>query len=162
MHLKLNLLRTLAKVTFATTSLTLLQRFCAITFKCSAALYSTYISLCIGLSCFIFFKIMRLNASHAQERIHFFPVLHPHSAYIFIWAMMFFVEQSIWNVWGLRLICQAQWWEEDLADNKLMKMSLTCTSISLFHMRSTEHINIGAGKHSLLTLHLNHPRSGLL
>lgn len=41
-HLKLNLLRTLAKVTLATTSLTLLQHFCAITFKCSAALYSLY------------------------------------------------------------------------------------------------------------------------
>lgn len=96
----------------------------------------------------------------AQEQIPFFLVLLPCPAYVFFWAMMLFVEQSIWNVWGHHLICQAQRWEEDLADNKLMKMSLTCTSISLFNMCSTEHINIVARK--LLTLHLNCPRSGLL
>lgn len=97
----------------------------------------------------------------AQEWIHFFPELHPRPASIFIWAMMLFVEQSIWNVWEHHLICQTQRWEEDLADNKLMKMSLTWASISLFHMRSAERINIVARKRSFLTLHLNRIRSGL-
>lgn len=50
------------------------------------------------------------------------------------------------HCWTHHLICQAQQWEADLPDNKLMKMSLTFTSISVFHVRSTEHINIAARK----------------
>lgn len=65
---------------------------------------------------------------------------------------MFYVEQFIWNVWGQSLICQAQRWGEDLPDNKLMKMSLTYTSISPFHKRSTEQINIVAKMLSLFFL----------
>lgn len=50
------------------------------------------------------------------------------------------------HCWTHHLICQAQRWEEDLPDNKLMKMSLTFPSISVFHVRSTEHINIAVRK----------------
>lgn len=50
------------------------------------------------------------------------------------------------------LICQAQRWGEDLPDNKLMKMSQTYTSISSFHKRSAEHINIAAKMLSLFFL----------
>lgn len=70
-HFKLNLLLTLAKVTFATMSLPFLQHICAIKFKCNPALYSTYRNLCTGLSCFIFFKIMRLDASHCTRKNSF-------------------------------------------------------------------------------------------
>lgn len=38
------------------------------------------------------------------------------------------------------------------SDNKLMKMSLAHTSISPFQKRSTEHINIAADTHSVLSL----------
>lgn len=50
------------------------------------------------------------------------------------------------------LICQAQWWAEELSDNKLIKMSLTYTSISSLHKRSAEHINIAAKMVSLSPL----------
>lgn len=67
-HLKLNLLWTLAKVTLATTSLTLFQSISVqLHSNVVRPLYSAYMSLCTGLSCFVFFKIMRLDASHCTR-----------------------------------------------------------------------------------------------
>lgn len=103
--------------------------------------------LCTGLSCFIYFQIMRLDAFHCTRRNLFLsgsaatPWVHLDLNNDAHWMNG---STFIWNVWGPHLICQAQRWEEDHPDNKLMKMSLTCTSISVFHMGSTEHINIVA------------------